>query len=57
MAARNSSAAKSAELELVITRIFDAPRKLVFNAWSEPDRMVRWIGPQGFTGTIVKMDA
>jgi uncharacterized protein YndB with AHSA1/START domain len=41
--------APKAELELVITRIFDVPRELVFKAWSEPDRAVRWWGPRGFT--------
>ena len=56
MAARSSAAIESAERELVITRIFDAPRRLVFKAWTEPDHLVRWWGPQGFTSTIIKMD-
>jgi uncharacterized protein YndB with AHSA1/START domain len=56
MAARNNAAAESAEQALVITRIFDAPRSLVFNAWTDPEHLVHWLGPQGFTGTIVKMD-
>jgi uncharacterized protein YndB with AHSA1/START domain len=47
---------ESPERVLVITRIFDAPRTLVFKAWTEPERHVRWMGPQGFTGTIIKMD-
>jgi uncharacterized protein YndB with AHSA1/START domain len=45
-----------ADLELVITRIFDAPRKVVFNAWSEPERAMRWWGPQGFTTAHCEMD-
>ena len=57
MPAKNSAAVRSPERELVITRIFDAPRNLVFSAWSEPERMVHWLGPKGFTGTILKMDA
>ncbi len=56
MAARNSAAAQSAERELVIERIFDAPRSLVFKAWTESDRLVRWWGPQGFTMPSCKMD-
>jgi uncharacterized protein YndB with AHSA1/START domain len=40
MAARNSAAAESAERELVITRIFDAPRRLVFKAWTDPEHLV-----------------
>lgn len=56
MAARTSAAAKTAERVLVITRIFDAPRSLVFKAWTEPERLVRWWGPQGFTTPTCKMD-
>ncbi|HEX7342848.1 MAG TPA: SRPBCC domain-containing protein, partial [bacterium] len=37
------------EQELVITRIFDAPRRRVFKAWTEPEQMKRWWGPKGFT--------
>ena len=47
MTARTGPAATSADLELVITRILDAPRPLVFKAWTEPDRAVRWWGPPG----------
>jgi uncharacterized protein YndB with AHSA1/START domain len=42
--------------ELVITRIFDAPRALVFKTWAEPERAVRWWGPQGFTTAYCEMD-
>lgn len=35
--------------ELVITRVFNAPRELVFKAWTELDRFTKWWGPQGFT--------
>ena len=34
--------------ELVITRLFDAPRRLVFKAWTEPQHLVRWWGPKDF---------
>lgn len=44
------------EQELVITRIFDAPRELVWKAWTEPDRMKRWWGPKGFTSPVSKID-
>jgi uncharacterized protein YndB with AHSA1/START domain len=33
----------------VITRTFDAPRDLVFRAWTESDRLAHWFGPKGFT--------
>jgi uncharacterized protein YndB with AHSA1/START domain len=45
-----------AEQELVIERIFDAPRELVFKAWTEPDRMMRWWGPKGFTTPFCQID-
>ena len=49
MAARSNVAAKAVDRELVITRVFDAPRALVFAAWTEPDRIVEWSAPHGFT--------
>ena len=38
---------EATERELVVTRILDAPRALVFKAWTQPDRAARWWGPQG----------
>jgi uncharacterized protein YndB with AHSA1/START domain len=49
-------AAASGERELVIERVFDAPRPLVFKAWTERDRVVRWYGPNGFTTTLFESD-
>jgi uncharacterized protein YndB with AHSA1/START domain len=34
--------------QVLITRIFDAPRELVFAAWTDPDQVARWFGPEGF---------
>jgi uncharacterized protein YndB with AHSA1/START domain len=34
--------------KVVITRIFDAPRDLVFQAWTDPDQVAQWFGPDGF---------
>ena len=56
MAARNSAATKSPEREVVVTRVFDAPRHLVFKAWTEPERLMRWWGPNGFITPSSKMD-
>jgi uncharacterized protein YndB with AHSA1/START domain len=53
--APSSSTAAPAHL-LVIERIFDAPRGLVFKAWVDPRHLVRWLGPEGFTGKVVEMD-
>ncbi len=44
------------ERDLVITRIFDAPRELVWKAWTEPERLMRWWGPKGFTSPFCKVD-
>jgi uncharacterized protein YndB with AHSA1/START domain len=35
--------------EMVVTRVFDAPRRLVFETWSDPKHLARWWGPKGFT--------
>lgn len=37
------------ERELAITRIFEAPRAMVFRAWTDPEQMGRWAAPHGFT--------
>jgi uncharacterized protein YndB with AHSA1/START domain len=37
------------DLNLTITRVFDAPRELVFEAWTDPEHLARWFGPTGFT--------
>ena len=42
---------------LVISRVFDAPRSLVYKAWTEPERIAEWLGPRGFKGDVIKMDA
>ncbi len=56
MAARSSVATDTTERELVITRVFDAPRALVFKAWTEPERIKQWWGPRGFTTLSCEMD-
>lgn len=57
MSASNASrAAGLAERELVITRVFDAPRRLVFEAWADPDQLARWWGPRGFTTIFSEAD-
>jgi uncharacterized protein YndB with AHSA1/START domain len=42
--------------ELEITRLIDAPRPLVFRAWTEPEHLARWWGPKGFTTIACQMD-
>src|SRR5919197_466915 len=33
---------------VLITRVFDAPRELVFRAWTDPEHVAQWFGPEGF---------
>jgi len=47
----------SSEKEMSITRIFNAPRQLVFKAWTDPEQLVKWWGPKGFTNPICEVDA
>ncbi|WP_307448505.1 MULTISPECIES: SRPBCC family protein [unclassified Paenibacillus] len=42
--------------ELRITRIFHAPRELVFKAWTDPEHLPKWWGPKGFTNTVQEID-
>jgi uncharacterized protein YndB with AHSA1/START domain len=56
MSAKNSSAGKSADREIVISRAFAAPRELVWEAWTDPKHVAQWWGPKGFTTTIEEMD-
>ena len=56
MAARTSAIPMAEERELVITRVFDAPRSLVFKAWTQPEHLARWWGPQGFVNVAWEMD-
>ena len=41
---------------MVITRVFDAPRKLVWKAWTDPKYLMQWWGPKGFTSPVCKID-
>jgi uncharacterized protein YndB with AHSA1/START domain len=42
--------------DFVITRVFDAPRDLVWKAFTERERLIRWWGPKGFTMQAAKLD-
>jgi uncharacterized protein YndB with AHSA1/START domain len=52
MAAGRIPVTQPAERVLVITRIFEAPRDLVFKAWTDPEHLVHWWGPRGFKSTV-----
>src|SRR6266568_8117778 len=51
-----TEATPSTERELTITRILDAPRALVFKAWTEAEHLAQWWGPKGFTNPVCEID-
>jgi uncharacterized protein YndB with AHSA1/START domain len=42
--------------ELTITRVFDAPRRVVFAAWTDAKQVAQWWGPTGFTNPVCELD-
>ena len=52
----NAETATKADAELTIERIFDAPRALVFDAWTRNEHLVRWSCPTGFTMPLSEGD-
>jgi uncharacterized protein YndB with AHSA1/START domain len=53
----DNDTAKSATPELILSRLLDAPRSLVFQAWTEAEHLEHWQGaPRGFTVTTHKVD-
>ncbi len=47
---------EAVSLEIVSKRMFDSPRELLFEAFSDPDRLVNWWGPKGFANTFSEFD-
>src|SRR5216684_3873158 len=45
------------EKELALTRVFDAPRELVFKVWTDPKQVAQWWGPRGFTNPVGELDS
>jgi len=56
MAETGNAPTTSAQQELVIERIFDAPRELVWKAWTDPEMATKWWGPKGFTCPHCEID-
>ena len=44
------------ERTLVLSRVFDAPRELVYKVWTQPEHLARWWGPRNFTLLSCKAD-
>ena len=55
MTSTNSEATIS-DREIVISRLLDAPRELVYEMFTKPEHVAQWWGPRGFTNTIHSMD-
>ena len=58
MSSEVSGAASSdtSDREILLSRTYDAPRELVFEAWIDPVHVAEWWGPAGFTTTSLEMD-
>ena len=48
--------AKNPREEFMITRVFEAPRDLLWQAWTDPETVKKWWGPKLFTASVIKMD-
>ena len=46
---KSKPAVHAADLTLVLERVFDAPRHLVFEAWTKQEHLIQWCAPEGFT--------
>jgi uncharacterized protein YndB with AHSA1/START domain len=42
--------------DMVLSRVFDAPLDALWRAWTEPDQVMQWWGPKGFTAPVAEMD-
>lgn len=47
----------TAEREVTLTRVFDAPRELVWKVWTEPEHIAKWWGPHEFTNPVCEWEA
>ena len=56
MAASSTNASPTADREIITTRVFDAPRERVFDAWVDSAHIGQWFGPTGFTTIVESMD-
>ena len=56
MPEQTNTVALPMEREVILTRIIDAPRELVFKAWTQPKHMAQWWGPHGFTNPVCELD-
>lgn len=53
---RSNDVESVSDREIMMTRVIDAPREVVWKAWTDPARILKWWGPTGFTTTTRRMD-
>ncbi len=52
-----TAATTSSDREIVVTRVFAAPRRLVFEAWTNPEHVPHWmLGPEGWTMPVCEIE-
>lgn len=56
MTQSNRQTSATADREMSLSRVFDAPRPLVWKAWTQPEHLIHWWGPRGFTNTFHEYD-
>jgi uncharacterized protein YndB with AHSA1/START domain len=56
MTQSSNTGAPTKEGVLVIERVFNAPRELVWKAWTDPEQVKKWWGPKGFTTPVAEID-
>ena len=56
MTTADNTATRRQDEGLVVERVIDAPRELVWRAWTEPEHFMRWYGPAGFTMPACEID-
>lgn len=53
---QNETVISLTDREIISTRVLNAPRALVFKVWTEPEHIIQWWGPDGFTNTNKEMN-
>jgi len=54
--AKESKTIDTSDREMIISRLVNAPRELVFKVWTDPKHIDKWWGPNGFTNTFLEMN-
>jgi uncharacterized protein YndB with AHSA1/START domain len=52
-----TAAVRKPDVDVTVARVFDAPRDLVFKAWTDPKQLAQWWGPAGYTTSRCEVDS